>query len=182
MKFIFFLLLFPFLSISQVFTIDDNYIEFSDTCSVNNFSANTYLNTLADVSISYEILLDSIPAGWDFQNCFPTCYPINTFSIDPVSFPADSSVYLNGHFYPNNTPGEGLIMMELSAQHGLYLDTVTWRGEAILALDLDENAIYNSAIKSIHNIKGQIVKDFSFGDLFIVTFNDNSKKTYFVIR
>ena len=59
MKFIFFLLLFPFLSISQVFTIDDNYIEFSDTCSVNNFSANTYLNTLADVSISYEILLDS---------------------------------------------------------------------------------------------------------------------------
>ena len=72
--------------------------------------------------------------------------------------------------------------MELSAQHGLYLDTVTWRGEAVLELDLEEDFFKKSSIKTIHNIKGQIVQDFSFGNIFLVTFNDNSTKTYYVVR
>ena len=182
MKKIFILLLIPFLVSGQVFTIDNNYIEFSDTYTVDNFSASTFLNTLADVSISYEIIVDSIPGGWDFQNCFPTCHPINTYSIDPITFPADSSVYLNGHFYPNNIIGEGLVVMELSAQHGLFLDTVTWRGEAVMELDLEEEFSNNSNIKTIYNMSGQVVKDFSFGNTFIVTFDDNTTKTYFILK
>ena len=179
---ILFLFLLPFLASSQMFTVDDNYIEFSDNYTVSNFSANTFLNTFSEVSISYEIIVDSMPSGWDFQNCFPTCHPINTYYIDAVTFPADSSVYLNGHFYPNNIIGEGLMIMELSAQHGLYLDTVTWRGEAILEVDLKENFFNNSSIKKIHSISGQAVKDFSFGNIFLVTFEDNSSTTYYVIK
>ena len=182
MKTILFLFLLPFLAISQMFTIDDDYIEFSDNYTVSNFSANTFLNTFSEVSISYEIIIDSMPSGWDFQNCFPTCHPINTYSIDPISFPADSSVYLNGHFYPNNIIGEGLVVMELSAQHGLYLDTVRWRGEAVMELDLEEEFFNNSNIKTIYNMSGQVVKDFSFGNIFLVTFNDNTTKTYYVIK
>ena len=182
MKQYLFLFLFPFLANSQVFTVENNYIEFSDDYAVDNFSANTFLNTFSEVSISYEIIVDSMPSEWDFQNCFPTCHPINTYFIDPITFPADSSVYLNGHFYPNNIIGEGLIVMELSAQHGLYLDTVTWREEAVSELNLEEDFFKKSSIKTIHNIKGQIVKDFSFGNIFLVTFDDNSTKTYYVVR
>ena len=75
-----------------------------------------FLNTLEETTITYEIITDSLPVGWDFQNCFPNCNPLNTYSIDPISFPSDSSIYLNAHFYPNNVPGEGLLKMEISAQ------------------------------------------------------------------
>ena len=179
---VFILLLLPFLANSQMFTVENNYIEFSDDYTVDNFSANTFLHTLADISISYEVIVDSMPIGWDFQNCFPTCHPINTYSIEPIVFQADSSVYLNGHFYPNNIIGEGLIVMELSAQHGLYLDTVTWRGEAVMELELEEILFNNSNIKTIHSISGQVVKDFSFGNTFFVTFEDNTTKTYFILK
>ena len=175
-------ILLPFFAYSQIFIVENNYIEFSDDYTVDNFSANTFLNTLADISISYEVIVDSMPLGWDFQNCFPTCHPINTYSIDPIEFPADSSVYLNGHFYPNNIIGEGLIVMELSAQHGLYLDTVTWRGEAVMELELEEMLFKNSNIKTIHSISGQVVQDFSFGNTFLVTFDDNTTKTYFILK
>ena len=175
-------ILLPFFAYSQIFIVENNYIEFSDDYTVDNFSANTFLNTLADISISYEVIVDSMPLGWDFQNCFPTCHPINTYSIDPIVFPADSNVYLNGHFYPNNIIGEGLIVMELSAQHGLYLDTVTWRGEAVMELELEEMLFKNSNIKTIHSISGQVVQDFSFGNTFLVTFDDNTTKTYFILK
>ena len=172
----------PFFAMSQIFTVDDNYIECSDNYTVSNFSANTFLNTFSEVSISYEIIVDSMPFGWDFQNCFPTCHPINTYSVDAINFPADSSIYLNGHFYPNNIIGEGLMIMELSAQHGLYLDTITWRGEALLEVDLEEDFFNNSSIKKIHTIHGQLVKDFSDGNIFFVTFEDNTTKTYYVVK
>ena len=62
------------------------YIEFSGFKSSDaEFSANTYLNTLADINISYQIITDSLPTGWDFQNCFPTCNPINTYFTDVIS-------------------------------------------------------------------------------------------------
>ena len=108
--------------------------------------------------------------------------PINTYFTDVISFESDTSIYLNGHFYPNNIIGEGLMIMELSAQHGLYLDTVTWRGEALLEVDLEEDFFNNSSIKKIHTIHGQLVKDFSDGNIFFVTFEDNTTKTYYVVK
>ena len=131
MKTIIILFSFPCLIFGQLFTVDDNYIEFSGLSSDAEFSANTYLNTLADINISYQIITDSLPTGWDFQNCFPTCNPINTYFTDVISFESDTSIYLNGHFYPNNIPGEGLLKMELEANHGTFVDTVSWRGIAM---------------------------------------------------
>ncbi|MBJ05279.1 MAG: hypothetical protein CMP65_05215 [Flavobacteriales bacterium] len=179
---ILFFLIVPFFLVSQVFTIDDDYLEFSDNYMVNNFSMNTFLNTFSDLTITYEIINDSLPSGWDFQNCFPTCNPINTYIGPATFFSNGTSVYLNGHFYPNNTPGVGLLVMELSAQHGLYRDTVTWRGEALMEMDINEILYSNSSIDKIYNYNGQIVKDFHFGNIFFVTFKDNSTKTYYIIR
>ena len=181
MKFLNVLILFPFLIHSQVFNLDSDYIEFSGNYLENNFSSNTYLNTLTDVSVSYTIITDSMPSEWDFQNCFPVCNPINTYNFGPISLPADSSVYLNGHFYPNGVLGEGLLIMELSAQHGLYLDTITWRGEAVLELDLEEVSNTKN-IKYIYNINGQQLKSFNNGNYFFVTFDDHSTKTYYIIK
>ena len=127
MKTIIILFSFPCLIFGQLFTVDDNYIEFSGLSSDAEFSANTYLNTLADINISYQIITDSLPTGWDFQNCFPTCNPINTYFTDVISFESDTSIYLNGHFYPNNISGEGLLKMGWSKPWNIC-NTVSWRG------------------------------------------------------
>ena len=67
------------------------------------------------------------------------------------------------------------------SEHGLYLDTVTWRGEAVLGLDLEEVSNTKN-IKYIHNINGQQVKSFNNGNYFFVTFDDHSTKTYYIIK
>ena len=92
------LIILPLLSFGQLFTIDNDYMELYNISSINNFSENTYVNTLEEVSMSYEIIADSMPAAWDFQHCFPECHPLNTYFIDPIAFDSDSSVFLKGHF------------------------------------------------------------------------------------
>ena len=155
MKRVYFLILFPMIIFSQVFTVDNDYIELYSNSIEGEFSENTFLNTLEETTITYEIITDSLPVGWDFQNCFPNCNPLNTYSIDPISFPADSTIYLNAHFYPNNVPGEGLLKMEISANHGTFLDTVTWRAVASSQINLIENLYDISQIKFITNLSGQ---------------------------
>ena len=182
MKKLLLLLIIPFIVNSQVFNIENDYINFSGNYLDNNFSANTFLNTLIDVSVSYEIILDSMPNGWDFQNCFPVCNPINTYEFGPISFPVDSSVYLNGHFYPNGIIGEGLLVMKLSAQHGLFLDTVTWRGTATEETNLEEYLNSSNEIKYITNLNGQILNNRSSEKIIIVHYKNGQSKTYFVIK
>ena len=75
---------------------------------------NTYLNTLA-LQISHQIITDSLPTGWDFKTA-STCNPINTYFTDVISFESDTSIYLNGHFYPNNISGEGLLKNAIGAK------------------------------------------------------------------
>ena len=149
-------LLIPFFSYSQFFTIDENYIEMYNSSTQGNFSQNTYLNTIDDLTISYEIIVDSLPIEWEFQNCFPTCSPINTYSFGQF-LPSDSSVYLNAHFYPNGV--RALLVMELNANHGTQIDTVSWRAVAMSEVNLTEHVDLNSQIKLITNLNGQIVKD-----------------------
>ena len=78
------LILFPLISLAQVFTIENDYIELYSSSTEGEFSENTFLNTLEETTITYEIITDSLPEGWDFQNCFPTCNPLNTYNIDPI--------------------------------------------------------------------------------------------------
>ena len=71
MKFLNVLILFPFLIHSQVFNLDSDYIiEFSGNYLENNFSSNTYLNTLTDVSVSYTIITDSVLVNGIFKIVF----------------------------------------------------------------------------------------------------------------
>jgi len=182
MKKLLLLLIVPFLSFSQVFTIDNDYIEIYNLSTVGNFSENTYVNTLEDITISYEIVTDSMPLEWDFQNCFPDCNPFNTYSIDAFSIPADSSVYLNGHFYPNNIAGEGLLVMELNANHGIYLDTVIWRGIAMPELNMQEHLKESKEIKFITNLSGQKIKKIDLEKVVIVTYKDNQSKMFYILR
>ena len=176
------LLIIPFLSFGQVFTVDDNYIQMYTSSLEGEFSENTFLNTLEETTITYEIILDSLPLGWDFQNCFPTCNPINTYNIDPLSFPSDSSIYLNAHFYPNSISGEGLLLMELSANHGTYLDTVSWRAIAMPEFTLNEYLNKSTKIKYITNISGQRISNLKSEQIVIVTYQNNQSKLVYILK
>ena len=182
MKKLLLLLVIPFLSFGQGFTIENDYMELYNLSSINNFSENTYVNTLEDVSMSFEIIVDSMPAAWDFQHCFPECHPINTYSIAPISFSSDSSVFLKGHFYPNNIPGEGLLIMELEANHGTYVDTVTWRGIAMEETILQEHLNISTEIKYITNLAGQIINNIPSEGVVIVVYENNQSKTYYILK
>ena len=172
----------PYLIFGQLFTVNNNYIEFSGSSSDSEFSANTYLNTLADINISYQIISDSMPLAWDFQNCFPTCHPINTYFIDVISFEADTSIYLNGHFYPNNVPGEGLLKMELEANHGTFIDTVIWRGVAMEETGIKEYLNNSKKIKKLTNLKGQEITNLSNENIIIITDQNNISTIYYILK
>jgi len=167
---------------SQIFSIDDHFIELSDYASVENFSENTYFNTLDSLQVSYEIILDSIPMEWDFQNCFPTCHPINTYFTEFLSLPPDSSVYLNGHFYPNNTPGEGILKMELSINHGLYLDTVVWHAIAETSSNINEQINNNQEIEYIIDLNGKIIKEISNNRNVIIKYKNGDSKMILILH
>ena len=176
------LFIMPLLSFGQLFTIDNDYMEIYNLSSINNFSENTYVNTLNDVNISYEIITDSMPLAWDFQHCFPECHPINTYFIDAISFPADSNVFLKGHFYPNNIAGEGLLIMELEGNHGLHVDTVTWRGIAMENISLKEYLNNSNQIKYMTNIVGQHITNIDGENIVIITDKNNQSTTYYILR
>jgi hypothetical protein len=182
MKKVLILFIVPFISFSQLFTIETDYMEIYNLSSVNNFSENTYVNTLENINMSYQIIVDSMPPSWDFQHCFPECHPINTYEIDPISFPSDSSVFLKGHFYPNNVSGEGLLIMEIEANHGLYVDTVIWRGTAMEETSLTEYLNASSEIKYITNLMGQQIVNLNSEDIIIVTYKSNKSKTYYILK
>ena len=176
------LIILPLLSFGQLFTIDNDYMELYNISSINNFSENTYVNTLEEVSMSYEIIADSMPAAWDFQHCFPECHPVNTYFIDPIAFDSDSSVFLKGHFYPNNTPGEGILKMELSINHGLYLDTVVWHAIAETSSNINEQINNNQEIEYIIDLNGKIIKEISNNRNVIIKYKNGDSKMILILH
>ncbi len=118
----------------------------------------------------------------DFLNCFFTCNPINTYNIDPISFPSDSSIYLNAHFYPNSISGEALLVMELSANHGTYLDTVSWRAVAMPEFTLNEHLNKSTKIKHITNTSGQRITTLQSEQIVIVTYQNNQSKLVYILK
>ena len=182
MRTLFLLLIIPILSCGQLFTIENDYMDLYNLSTIDNFSENTYVYTLDAVNISWEIIVDSMPSAWDFQHCFPECHPINTYIIDPISFPIDSNIFLKGHFYPNNIPGEGLLMLELNANHGGYLDTVTWRGTAMLETTLQEHINNSTEIKYMTNLAGQQINNIDSENIIIITYKNYQSITYYMLR
>ena len=54
-----------------------------------------------------------MPNEWEFSICFPSCYDSGVTS-GTSNFSASTNQYLNCHFYPNNTAGQGVVKMEIT--------------------------------------------------------------------
>jgi hypothetical protein len=128
------LLCIPMMSFGQTHTIDDYNITLTDDASVSDFYQNTYYNALDAVEISWQIITDSMPNNWDFSICFPMCTAIGVAN-GSGNFNPNTQQYLNCHFYPNNTPGTGVLRMEITTNQN-YIDTVTWTGIATSSLNI----------------------------------------------
>ena len=95
-----------------------------------------------------------MPDQWSFSNCFPNCYNPGVLS-GSNSFLPNSQQYLNCHFYPSNTPGTGIIKMEITTNNN-FIDTVIWTGTATSSLFLDEyNTINKRELVLITDIMGR---------------------------
>tara|TARA_B110000305_G_C19303062_1_gene570104 strand:- start:32 stop:586 length:555 start_codon:yes stop_codon:yes gene_type:complete len=166
-------------SYSQSFSVQQNNVSLTGVSTENDFSRNTYLDALADDSLTWNIISDSLPSSWDFSNCFPICYSIGVTSGDLV-ISNGQSYYLNCHIYPNNTSGEGFITMEISNNAG-NTEQVTWHGIAgsvgIINNYYDSN---KNNVKCIYDLSGKIVNDFKPNKIYIVQLNDNSLVKIFI--
>ena len=168
----FFLFLFISLNVfSQSFSIQQNNVSITGLSTDNDFSQNTYLDALADDSLTWTIVTDSLPSSWDYSNCFPNCYSIGATGGDLV-ISNGQSYYLNCHIYPNNTPGEGFITMEITNSSG-STEQVTWYGVAGSVGIVNQFFDKRSDIKNIYNLNGQIVYDYKPNQIYIVQLNDN---------
>jgi hypothetical protein len=142
--------------------------QYTDT----DFSKNTYLMGLSSDSLTWNIVVDSMPTAWEFSNCFPNCYNVGVTNGELV-ISNGQSYYLNCHIYPNNTAGEGVITMEISNSTGTT-ELVTWHGIAG-SVGIVNNFFNNKEqVKSIYNLNGQLVKEFSPNHIYIVHMEDGS--------
>ncbi len=170
-----------FSSTAQSFSIQNNYLATSGSSANYEFSENTYLDAMSNGTVFWSIVLDSIPQGWEFSNCFPSCYPVG-ITNGTLNMVQGESYYLNGHFYPNNIAGEGKMIMEIDDGNGT-VEQVTWYGIAgsvgIINSYVNSNV---KEIKYIYNLNGQLVNQFTPNQLYIVTYNDGSIGKIFVTQ
>ena len=157
--------------VSQSFTVQDNNMSLSGQPTDADFSKNTYLLAQANDSLNWNIVADSMPSAWEFSNCFPNCYNVGVTSGELV-ISNNQSYYLNCHIYPNNTPGEGIITMEITNNAGTT-ELVTWHGIAGSVGIINDFFNKKDEIKSIYNINGQLVKEFIPNQIYIVQLIDN---------
>ncbi len=158
MKNIFLLLiLFPLFSIAQTHTINDYLIEMNGTTNDNDLSANTYYNAIDNCDISWNIIKDSMPLGWEFSICFPDCYPIGITNSQNI-FSANENTYLNCHMYHNGYPGYGIIKMQITTNNQ-FSDTITWTGTVDLFTSINNiSSNKNKKIVNVINIVGKQTK------------------------
>jgi len=165
-------------NLAQSFTVQSNSVMLNGSPNVQDFNDNTYLDALSTETLTWTIVADSMPSTWEFSNCFPNCYPIGVTN-GTISITNGQSYYLNGHIYPNNTPGEGFWTMEIT--NGTTTELVTWyviAGSVGILNDwIDNNKV---EISAIYNMEGKIVHDITPNQIFIVVYSDNSTKKIFI--
>ena len=137
-------------------TIDDYTIELSDISTVSDFYQNTYYNALEACDISWQIVEVEMPNEWEFSVCFPSCYNPGVMS-GTANFSASTNQYLNCHFYPNNTAGQGVVKMEITTNSNT-IDTVVWIGTAVESINLETyNILKTNEIEGIYSLDGRKV-------------------------
>ena len=137
-------------------TIDDYTIELSNVSTVSDFYQNTYYNALEACDISWQIVEVEMPNEWEFSVCFPSCYNPGVMS-GTANFSASTNQYLNCHFYPNNTAGQGVVKMEITTNSNA-IDTVVWIGTAVESINLETYHLLNTnEIEGIYSLDGRKV-------------------------
>ncbi len=165
-------LLFCFCVNAQIHSIDQHLITFSDYANVNSFYQNTYYNAHDTTQVSWEIIESTMPQEWEFSNCFPNCYnPGITNGTN--NFLPNTQQYLNCHFYPNNTPGSGIVKMQITTNNE-YIDTVTWIGTANLISSINDEIINGIGNEEylIYDVTGKRVKSFLKNSINIIVYKD----------
>jgi hypothetical protein len=171
-----------FCAYSQTYTIDETLINLTDECSVSDFYQNTYYNAIDSVDVSWQIIESTMPDEWSFSNCFPNCYNPGVTSGTSV-FTANSQQYLNCHFYPNNTPGTGVVKMEITTNQQ-FIDTVTWIGVATAPSEIAENYfdIVNNEEVTLFDISGKRLNGTQNNQLNIILFSNGKFEKRYIIK
>ena len=74
-----------------------------------------------------------------------------------ANFSAGTNQYLNCHFYPNNTAGQGVVKMEITTNSNV-IDTVVWIGAAVESTNLGTYQLLSTdEIKGIYSLDGRKV-------------------------
>ena len=137
-------------------TIDDYTIELSDVSSVSDFYQNTFYNALEACDINWQIVEAEMPNEWEFSICFPSCYNPGVMS-GVANFSAGTNQYLNCHFYPNNTAGQGVVKMQITTNSNV-IDTVVWIGTAVESTNLGTYQLLSTdEIEGIYSLDGRKV-------------------------
>ncbi len=144
------------LSFAQTHSVEELFIELSGNATNGDFSNNTYYVAFDTCDVSWQIISDSIPSGWEFSFCFPVCYEPGVTSGSSL-FTDNSEYFLNCHVYPNNIAGSGIIEMEITT-NSIHKDTIIWSAIAVDNLFLNETTSnFDDRIVNIYNLEGKIL-------------------------
>jgi hypothetical protein len=87
---------------------------------------------------------------------FPSCYDPGVIS-GTAYFSASTNQYLNCHFYPNNTAGQGVVKMEITTNSNA-IDTVVWIGTVVESINVETYHLLNTnEIEDIYSLDGRKV-------------------------
>jgi len=158
-------------------TIDDYTIELYDISTVSDFYQNTYYNALEACDISWQIVEAEMPNEWEFSICFPSCYDPGVIS-GTANFSASTNQYLNCHFYPNNTAGQGIVKMEITT-NSTSIDTVVWIGTAVESANLGSYYFLNTdEIEGIYSLDGRKVDQILTNSSVFIRFKSGLVRKY----
>jgi len=158
---------------AQNFTVQEDSLNLNGLSTDYDFDQNTNLDAHENVGISWEIVVDSIPSNWDYSICFPNCNPIGVTS-GQLTISDGNTYFLNGHFYPNNTPGSGFITMKIS--DSVTTKFVSWYGTASSTSSLIEfNSLKKPILLKVTDLLGREIEPIA-GELFLYIYSDGSIK------
>ena len=164
------LLLIPGFLVAQTHFIDTHILHMNGNDVNNDIAINTYYNSIDTCDITWSIISDSLPSGWEFSICFPNCHNIGVVNGADLFLPNEKS-YLNCHMYPNGVYGEGIVQMEIITNN-TYRDTITWNGQVYLSSDIENsNSIVESKLIKITDIFGRDINDYN-NKLLIYIYSD----------
>ena len=158
---------------SQSHEVEEHFVELSGNATNGDFSNNTYYVAYDSCYVSWQIIRDSVPNGWEFSFCFPNCYVPGITSGSSL-FLDNSEHYLNCHIYPNNVAGSGIIEMEITT-NSIHRDTITWSAIAADNLFLNESPSNSGErVINIYNLEGQILSKQQPNQILLIEYDNGS--------